>query len=209
MVSAPAIETIEDAAEAAREGPPVRFRLSSPASDEQLAQWAGRFELWFEDGEEGEIIITGPPGGLASDHTSEIVADMIFWSRSSGGGRARESQRGFHPPFGRRWIPDASWVSDETLAKLTEAQKRLPFWPIAPDFVLEVVSPSQRLSKQREKMRGWIAAEVRLGMLISPDDELVELYRADGSVEVFHRPDDVSCDPVMPGFTMTFERIWR
>ena len=208
MVSAPAIETIEDAAEAAREGAPVCFRLSAPVSDEQLAQWAGRFELWFEDGEEGEIIITGPPGGLASDHTSEIIIDMGLWARITGG-RARDSQRGFDPPLGRRWVPDASWVSEETLAKLTESEKRRPFWPVAPDFVLEVVSPSQLLSKQREKMRGWIAAEVRLGMLIAPDDELVELYRADGSVETFHRPDAISCDPVMPGFTMTFERIWR
>ena len=208
MVSAPAIETIADAAEVAREGPPIRFQLSAPVSDEQIAQWAGEFELWIEDGQEGEIVIAGPPGGLVSDHASELLADMGAWARITGG-RARDSQRGFHPPLGRRWIPDASWVSEETLAKLTEAQKRLPFWPIAPDFVLEVVSPSQSLSKQQEKMRGWIAAEVRLGMLISPDDELVELYRADGSVETFHRPDAVSCDPVMPGFTMTFERIWR
>ncbi len=209
MVSAPAIETIEDAAEAAREGPPVCFHPNAPVSDEQLTQWAGQFELWFEDGEEGEIIITGGAGGDSPNITLEASGQAANWSVNLLIGMCRDAQGGYHPPLGRRWIPDLSWLSDETLAKLTESQRRGVCWPVAPDFVLEVVSPSQQLSKQQEKMRGWIAAEVRLGMLISPDDELVELYRADGSVETFHRPDAVSCDPVMPGFTMTFERIWR
>ena len=86
---------------------------------------------------------------------------------------------------------------------------RRRFWPVAPDFVVEIVSPSQKLADQQQKMRDWIAAEVKFGMLISPDDELIELYRADGSVEIFNRPDAVSCDPVMPGFTLRLDEIWQ
>ena len=209
MVSAPAIETIEDAAEAAREGAPVRFRPSAPVSDEQMERWGDQFELWFEDGEEGEIIITGGAGGDSPNITLEVSIQAANWSVSVLIGLCRDAQGGYHPLLGRRWIPDLSWLSDATLAKLTESQRRGVYWPVAPDFVLEVVSPSQLLSKQREKMRGWIAAEVRLGMLISPDDELVELYWADGRVESFSRPDALSCDPVMPGFTLRFDEIWR
>ena len=209
MVTASAVETIEDAVAAARSGPPVRFRFHGPISDELLEQLTGEFGLWFEDGDEGEVIITGPAGGTSSEDTFEVNVDIGIWVRVMALGKGRDSQGGYDPPLGRRWIPDASWLSDETLAKLTESQMRGAYWPVAPDFVVEVVSPSQELADQQGKMRNWIAAEVRLGMLISPDDELVELYWADGRVESFHRPDAVSCDPVMPGFTLRFDRIWR
>ena len=187
----------------------MRFRLHGPITDELLEQLADEFGLWFEDGDEGEVIITGPAGGTSSEDTFEVNVDIGIWVRVMSLGRGRDSQGGYDPPLGRRWIPDASWLSDETLAKLTESQMRGAYWPVAPDFVVEVVSPSQDLADQQGKMRNWIAAEVRLGMLISPDDELVELYWADGRVEAFHQPDAVSCDPVMPGFTLRFDRIWR
>ena len=209
MVTASAVETLEDAVVAARSGPPVRFRPREPIADELLEQLAGEFELWFEDGDEGGVIITGPAGGKSSEDTFEVNVDIGIWVRLADLGKGRDSQGGYDPPLGRRWIPDASWLSDATLAKLTESQMRGAYWPVAPDFVVEVVSPSQDLADQQAKMRDWIAAEVRLGMLISPDDELVELYWADGRVEAFHRSDAVSCDPVMPGFTLRFDRIWR
>ncbi len=209
MVTASAVETLEDAVAAARSGPPVRFRPRGPIADELLEQLAGEFELWFEDGDEGEVIITGPAGGKSSEDTFEVNVDIGIWVRLADLGKGRDSQGGYDPPLGRRWIPDASWLSDATLAKLTESQMRGAYWPVAPDFVVEVVSPSQDLADQQAKMRDWIAAEVRLGMLISPDDELVELYWADGRVEAFDRPDAVSCDPVMQGFTLRFDRIWR
>ena len=209
MVTASAVETLEGAVAAARSGSPVRFRLHGPITDELLEQLADEFGLWFEDGDEGEVIITGPAGGDAPHQSGRVFRQADEWSEFRILGLARDAQGGYDPPFGRRWVPDVSWLSDETLAKLTESQMRGAYWPVAPDFVVEVVSPSQDLADQQGKMRGWIAAEVRLGMLISPDDELVELYWADGRVEAFHRPEAVSCDPVMPGFTLRFDRIWR
>ena len=205
----PVLDGIFQAAEAARCGPAVRLRVEEPVPDELMAQLADEFELWFEDGDEGEIIITGPAGGDAPHQSGRAFRQADEWSELRIMGLARDAQGGYDPPLGRRWVPDASWLSDETLAKLTESQKRGPYWPVAPDFVIEVVSPSQNLAGQRRKMRNWIAAEVRLGMLIAPDDELVELYWGDGRVEAFERPDAVSCDPVMPGFVLRFGRIWR
>ena len=210
MVTASAVETIEEAVSAALDGPPVRLYVGVPVTDELLERLSGEYDtLWFEAGGEAEIIITGAAGGAARWIGALILFQIQQWLNAGAGGIAGDASGGYHPPNGRQWIPDASWLSEATAAELADTQMIRGYWPVAPDFVVEIVSPSQKLADQQEKMRNWIAAEVRLGMLISPDDELVELYWADGRVEVFHRPDAVSCDPVMPGFTLRFDRIWR
>ena len=210
MVTAPALDGIAEAAAAAFDGPPVRVNVGVPVTTGLLERLSDEYEdLWFEAGNEGEIVITGPAGGAAAWIGSWIAYQIQLWIEAGGGGTGRDAQGAYHPPNGRQWGPDASWLSDAAFASLGEREMRGRFWPVAPDFVVEIVSPSQKLADQQQKMRDWIAAEVKLGMLISPDDELIELYRADGSVEIFNRPDAVSCDPVMPGFTLRSDRIWR
>ena len=210
MVTAPVIKGIEEAAAAAWDGPPVRIDAGIPVTSDLLEWLSDQYEdLWFEAGDEREIIVTGLAGGAARWIGALIATQIQLWVQAGGSGAAADAQGGYHPPKGRPRGPDISWLSDATLGLLTESQMRRRFWPVAPDFVVEIVSPSQKLADQQEKMREWITAEVRLGMLISPDDELVELYWADGRVEAFDRPDAVSCDPVMPGFTLRFDRIWR
>ena len=210
MVTAPAIKGIEEAAAAAWDGPPVRIDAGIPVTSDLLEWLSDQYEdLWFEAGDEREIIITGLAGGTARWIGALIATQIQICVQAGGGGAAADAQGGYHPPKGRPRGPDISWLSDATLSLLTESQMRRRFWPVAPDFVVEIISSSQKLADQQQKMREWIAAEVRLGMLISPDDELVELYWAGGRIEAFHRPDAVSCDPVMPGFTLRFDRIWR
>ena len=210
MVTAPAIKGIEEAAAAAWDGPPVRIDAGIPVTSDLVEWLSDQYEdLWFEAGDEREIIITGLAGGTARWIGALIATQIQICVQAGGGGAAADAQGGYHPPKGRPRGPDISWLSDATLSLLTESQMRRRFWPVAPDFVVEIVSPSQKLADQQQRMRNWIAAEVRLGMLISPDDELVELYWADGRIDAFHRPDAVSCDPVMSGFTLRFDRIWR
>ena len=210
MVTAPALDGIAEATAAAFDGPPVRVNVGVPVTTGLLERLSDEYEdLWFEAGNDGEIIITGLAGGAAAWIGFLIVHQIQLWIDSGGGGTGRDAQGAYRPPNGRPMGPDLSWLSDATFALLGEREMRGRFWPVAPDFVVEIVSPSQKLADQQQKMRDWIAAEVKLGMLISPDDELIELYRADGSIETFDRPDAVSCDPVMPGFTLRSDRIWR
>ena len=210
MVTAPALDGIAEAAAAAFDGPPVRISVGVPITTALLERLNDKYDgLWFEAGNEEEIVITGAAGGAARWIATFIIHQIHEWMNAGGGGLVGDSSGGYDPPTGVPRIPDVSWLDDSTLQRLTDLQMAGPYWPAAPDVVIEIVSPSQQLADQQQKMRDWIAAEVKLGMLISPDDELVELYRADGSIQTFNRPDAVSCDPVMPGFTLRLDEIWR
>ena len=138
-----------------------------------------------------------------------VIGQIAEWSRDPAPGMGLDSRGGYDPPNGKPLVPHVSWMSEATAASLTEDQMRRAYWPVAPEFVFEAVGPDQPLAEQQEKARDWIASGVRPALLISRDEELVELHWGDGRVERFERPDAVSCDPVMPGFVLRFGRIWR
>lgn len=73
--------------------------------------------------------------------------------------------------------PDAAWASKARISQLSKEQRR-KFLPVCPEFVIEVMSPSDRLKPALEKMQAWIDAGVELGWLIHPDTETVYIFRA-------------------------------
>ena len=52
--------------------------------------------------------------------------------------------------------PDAAWISNERLAQS----------PTCPEFVLELLSPTDRRNKTQAKMLEWIANGALLGWMI-------------------------------------------
>jgi Uma2 family endonuclease len=59
---------------------------------------------------------------------------------------------------------------------LTPEQKE-KFPPIAPDFVLELMSPTDTLKETQDKMQEYMDNQVRLGWLFNPITRRVEIYR--------------------------------
>jgi Uma2 family endonuclease len=111
-------------------------------------------------------------------------------------------------PDGAALSPDASWVSNEALAKLSAAQRR-EFLRLSPEFVIEVMSPSDRLKDAKAKMAVWIANGVRLGWLIDADHETVHVYRK-GRAPVSKRHVSIlAADGLLKGFVIQLDAIWR
>ncbi|MGJ3253129.1 MAG: Uma2 family endonuclease [Elainellaceae cyanobacterium] len=105
--------------------------------------------------------------------------------------------------------PDVAWVRQDCWDVLTPDQ-RIGFPPICPDFVIELRSPSvsngtikpQSLSELRTKMTEYVASGLRLGWLIHPPDQQVEIYRAGQAVQVVEMPNILSGEDVLPGFKL-------
>ena len=66
---------------------------------------------------------------------------------------------------------------------LTQQQKER-FLPLCPDFVVELLSPSDSLRVAQEKMREYRDNGARLGWLINRKSRQVEIYRQNQEVEV-------------------------
>ena len=134
-------------------------------------------DLRFERTAQGEIVIVPPAGWESDNRNTTILEQLAPWARRDGRGKVSGPSTEFVLPTGAALSPDAAWVSKDQLSRLTKAQRR-KFLPVCPEFVIEVMSPSDRLKSAQKKMEDWIRAGVQLGWLVHGDNQTVYIYRA-------------------------------
>lgn len=155
----------------------------------------------------GELIVMAPTGGETGSYNSEINADFVIWNRQTRLGKVFDSSTCFKLPEGGDRSPDVAWVALERWNALSPEQQR-KFPPIAPDFVLELLSPTDSLEKTQAKMQEYMRSGVKLGWLIDRDNHRVEIYRTGQPVEVLTAPSQLSGENVLPGFVLSLETVW-
>ncbi|MBE9168859.1 Uma2 family endonuclease [Pleurocapsales cyanobacterium LEGE 06147] len=187
---------------------PKGFRVT-PEQFEQLAytEQLARLEL----NATGELIVMTPTGGEAGEKNFNLYIDLGNWNRRTKLGKAFDSSTVFVLPNGARRSPDVSWVKLERWDTLTPQEKR-GFPPIAPDFVIELISPSdlknQRYEDLQAKMQEYLDNGVKLGWLIEPSAKTVEIYRSGQQVEILNNPQTLSGEDILPGFTLDLSEIF-
>lgn len=158
---------------------------------------------------QGELVEVAPVGGESSNQEADLIGDLIIWNRQTKLGKVFSSQGAFKLPFGSTRAADVAWVQLGRWEVLTPEQ-RIGFPPICPDFVIELRSQSisngvvrpQSLSELRTKMAEYLASGLRLGWLINPQEQQVEIYRARQAVQVISMPTRLSGEDVLPGFEL-------
>jgi Uma2 family endonuclease len=164
-------------------------------------------ELKLERNLLGELVVVPPTGGETGKRNAKITTRFVLWNEESELGEVFDSSTCFKLPNGCDRSPDVSWIQLERWNALTDSQ-RDKFPPIAPDFVLELMSPSDSLSETQSKMREYIAAKVRLGWLIDRKNRRVEIYRLGQEVEILDAPTTLSGEDVLPGFVLNMSFVW-
>lgn len=176
-------------------------------SDAQFFDFCARHkDLRIERNATGEIAITPPVGGDSGNRNIKLSTRINLWSEASGLGEAFDSSTGFILPNGAQRSPDTAWVERSRWEALT-AEQRSQFPPLCPDFVAELVSPSDSVPELRAKMREFIENGARLGWLINPRQRQVEIYRPGRPAETLDDPGSLSGEDVLPGLTLDLKGI--
>ncbi|NEQ78579.1 MAG: Uma2 family endonuclease, partial [Okeania sp. SIO2C9] len=103
---------------------------------------------------------------------------------------------------------DASWIKLERWNSLSQEEKE-KFAPICPDFVVELMSPSDNLKTLQAKMTEYMQEPgVKLGWLIDRKQKKVYIYRPGMPTECLENPDSVSGEKVLPGFVLNMSKVW-
>ncbi len=171
-------------------------------SDDQFYQLCQINEDWkLEQTAKGELIIMPPVGAISGNRESEFNADVVIWNRQTKLGKVFSSSTVFTLPNGGKRSPDVAWIANERWESLT-IQEKEKFAKICPDFVIELRSRTDSLSQLQEKMQEYLNSGLRLGWLIDPQNQQVEIYRQNQSVEIVSLPTSLSGENVLPGFIL-------
>ena len=164
-------------------------------------------ELHLELTAQKELVIMTLPGGKTGRRNVLICYRLEDWAKKNGTGPTFSPLTLFVLPNGAMRAPDASWIRRERWDALTdEQQESAP--PLCPDFVVELMSRSDRLKPLQRKMDEYIANGAQLGWLIHPYKKRVYVYRPGAPVECLESPATISGDPVLTGFVLPVSEIW-
>lgn len=154
----------------------------------------------------GELILMPPTGWESGKRNADFTTDLNIWNRQTQLGVVFDSSTGFSLPNLADRSPDVAWVEKSRIEAI--APDPTKFLPLAPDFVIELRSATDKLSKLQAKMAEYRDCGVRLGWLIDPQEKRVEIYRLGRPTEYLAQPDQLSGEAVLPGFVLNLADIW-
>jgi len=187
---------------------PIIINLNTvELDDEQFYRLCQVNDNWqFERTAQGELIIMSPAGGVSGNREADIIADLVLWNRQTKLGKVFSSSTIFRLPKGGDRSPDAAWVSNQRWEKLTiDQQEKFP--PLCPDFIIELRSRTDEMKNLQEKMQEYLNSGCRLGWLINPQQQQVEIYQPSHDLIIRQLPAQLTGDDVLPSFNLFLPKL--
>ena len=191
---------------------PLRFPPDLRLTPEQFHQvCAENREAVLELSADGRLIVMTPSGSETGARNSRLEMRLHLWADQQGGWKVFGCSSGFLLPDGSVLSPDASLVRLDRWQALSSEQRR-SFSPLCPDLVIELASPSDEgpraVKALRQKMAAYQSNGAKLGWLLLPHDQAVEVWPA--SAEPFRLDQAVALEagPDFPGLILDLAEIW-
>ncbi len=187
---------------------PIHIPPTLRCTEEQLIELVkANPDLRWELTAQGEVIVMPPTGSETGNYNIGLGTDIELWNRQQKAGKAFDSSAGFRLPNGAIRSPDVAWISQERWEQLSPEERR-KFAPICPDFVVELLSPSDDLAVVQMKMQEYLENGCRLGWLINPETRNVTIYRPDSAPETVTFDVILSGEDILLGFRLDLRAIF-
>jgi Uma2 family endonuclease len=107
------------------------------------------------------------------------------------------------PNQGRK--PDVVYVRLERLP-----ERRIPIGDLrlAPDLVVEVLSPGNTGYEVEEKLHDCLGAGIPLVWIVNPERRTVRIYRNDGTTRLYRGGDVIENESLLPGFRLAIAEVF-
>lgn len=168
------------------------------------------FERLPDDGWQLELVrgqvVREPPAGHEHSRIGVRIASLLdAFAREHGLGTVTGADGGYllfdEPPTVR--APDAAFVRRERLAPEIKG-----FPPLAPDLVVEVISPSNTMSEIQAKVLEYLEARSRMIWVVDPDPRTVTVYRSRDEIRLLTESDELDGGDVLPGFRLKVSELF-
>ncbi len=154
----------------------------------------------------GVLVVREPAGYQHGDIAARLLLAIGSHVHANALGRVFAAETGFtlfRKPDTVR-APDVAFIST---ARLPEPPPR-GFGELAPDLVVEVLSPDDRPGELLEKVADWLKAGTRLVWVVDPMRRVARVYRDDGSESLFDERDALTGEDVLSGFALALDGVF-
>ena len=141
-----------------------------------------------DDGKRYELIggvlrMMSPAGSEHGDVAMVIGASLYRHVKQLGIGKTYAAETGFLIARNPDTVlaADAAFVSFQVLEKTPRTRGYLN---VAPDLVVEVVSPNDVFSEVEEKVSQWLAAGSKLVLVANPNDRTLRVYCSSEKIQI-------------------------
>jgi Uma2 family endonuclease len=168
-----------------------------------MSEDEGRFELL-----EGELHEMPPAGEEHGEIGLDIAARIWIHVKDNLLGTAYNSETGFILARDPDVLvaPDVAFVR---AGRLPADRDRRKFVEVAPDLVVEVISPSEQPGDVTNKVQRYLDAGVQLVWVVYPAQQTVAVFKADRTWDTLHTSDTLDGADVLPGFTLPLGELFQ
>lgn len=162
----------------------------------------GRYELV-----EGVIVPMSPTKPLHGKYESRLVLLLSVFVEQHDLGEVMVGEVGIYVQRNPDTIrgADVLYISHARLAQASPHD----FLDVPPELVIEVMSPNDRWSEVRRKLREYFGIGVNVVMVVEPEEKALSLYRSLTDVQEFTAPDVVTLPDILPGFSLPLALLFK
>jgi Uma2 family endonuclease len=146
--------------------------------------------------------------GLIENFIASFMHERLApFSREHRLGRAVMETMFSIPGSGNDRKPDVAFISYQTWPS-DRLLPRVNAWAIAPDLIVEVISPTDKAFDVMEKLKEYFAGGVRQVWQVYSNIEQVFIFDSPLSARILNRADELTGEPVVPGFRMQLAELF-
>jgi len=157
---------------------------------------------------EGRITYMSPTGFLHGSSESNHAEKLIAFVKKHQLGKVVVGEVGIYI----RRNPDTVRAADVAYiskARYAQQDKAKGYLTVAPELVVEILSPDDRWSEVTQKMREYFSIGVKLIWIADPEARIVYAYRSLTEMREFKATDTLTGDDILPGFSVTVSELFE
>ena len=161
-----------------------------------------KHELWF-----GKVVTMPPAGAEHGDTIMRLATALAAHIYAHKLGRIYDGQTGFRLSMDLCFEPDISFVNRERLKLILPVKEKL--FHGAPDLAVEVLSPSDSITKTEEKLKLCLIHGTRLAWMVDPRRQVIRVYRGEEKFELLRPGRYLTGNSVLPGFRLAVANLFE
>ena len=153
----------------------------------------------------GVLVVREPAGYTHGRVTLNLTLRLGAHVERTGAGQLFAAETGFTLARGPDTVraPDIAFIRRDRLPD----SEPVGFPDLAPDLVVEVLSPGDRPGKVLAKVADWLSAGTKLVWVIDPTRRVARVYRLDGTEQILTVDERLDGEDVVPGFSCPIAEI--